>query len=331
MGQSCYSKRYNQGLGDESDTEECEDDLDFVENGDIIDKEETLKKTLCDEFNELNIMGELSPHALTKFLLSLYLGRLPHDLKTICIEYLGEDTEKNLDLQYPFKSTILTTQEKYSLLSVMQRHLSNKSITFKLIYRASRDGYSAKDFHRKCDKYDYTLHVILPLSNTQTTKLAVFGGFTSIPISKIEKDHRDPLSFLFRVRSNYRSAKLLKPNIYHYEGAFQFHWKNYVKNYTHSMLSWGTKGDENKYLFIDDHCDWRNNFVGNDHLTEWQSDTIGFSVKEQQRLYFRIKEYEVYQIEQLFINTNTNSSSSIITSSDIERTNNLSSGLSSSE
>ena len=67
MGKSCYSKAYNQGLRDESDSEN-EDDLDFVENGDIIDKEETLKKTLCDEFNELNIMGELSPHGLTKFL-----------------------------------------------------------------------------------------------------------------------------------------------------------------------------------------------------------------------------------------------------------------------
>ena len=293
MGQSCYN-RYGHDVGDCSDSED----------GDNINDEEYTEK-----FNELNSFGELSPHGLTQFLLNLYLKRIPDDLKKICMTYLGEDDEASLDLQYPFNSTVLTTTEKYSLLQLMQRHLRNRSITFKLIYRASQDGYTAKDFHRKCDKYDYTLHVIEPMSNTQMTKLPVFGAFTSIKMTNIEKEHRDPYMLLYRVRGDYRSPKLIEPNVYHCENSFHYHRKNYVKTYTHSMISFGTKGQ--RYLFIDDRCDWRNNFCGDDHLTRWQADCLGHSVKDEERLYFRVKEMEVFQIEQLFISKGDSSSSNI--------------------
>jgi hypothetical protein len=43
----------------------------------------------------------------------------------------------------------------------------------KLIYRASRDGFSASSFHSKCDNYSNTVTIIKTLSNS------VFGGFTS--------------------------------------------------------------------------------------------------------------------------------------------------------
>jgi len=217
------------------------------------------------------------------------------------VKYLGDDDDDlNLDLQYPFNSTILTTTEKYSLLAILQRHLRNRSITLKLIYRASSDGYTAKAFHEKCDKYNYTVHIIEPLSNTQTTKLPVFGAFTSIKISNLEKEHRDEKMVLFRVRADYRSSKLVTPNIYHSENSFQYHWKNYVKTHTHSMIGFGTKGEENTYLHIDDKCNYRCNYVKDDGLTKWMAHTIGYS-NDKQKLYFRVKEMEVFQVEQLFV------------------------------
>jgi hypothetical protein len=43
-----------------------------------------------------------------------------------------------------------------------------------LLYRGSQDGFTAKDFHRKCDNFLGTLTVI------QTTEKHVFGGFTPL-------------------------------------------------------------------------------------------------------------------------------------------------------
>ncbi len=43
---------------------------------------------------------------------------------------------------------------------------------WKLLYRASRDGFSAKAFHEKCDRFEGTLTVI------KSTSGEIFGGFT---------------------------------------------------------------------------------------------------------------------------------------------------------
>ena len=48
----------------------------------------------------------------------------------------------------------------------------NKKIILKLLYRASKDGDNAKDFHLKCNKYKNTLIII------KTKKGLRFGGFT---------------------------------------------------------------------------------------------------------------------------------------------------------
>ena len=50
---------------------------------------------------------------------------------------------------------------------------------WRLLYRATRDGFSAKDFHQKCDHFKNTLVVI------KSTEGNVFGGFTSCPWNSI--------------------------------------------------------------------------------------------------------------------------------------------------
>jgi hypothetical protein len=48
-----------------------------------------------------------------------------------------------------------------------------KTFSFKLLYRATRDGFKASDFHRLCDDHSGTLVVIKSQNNY------IFGGYTS--------------------------------------------------------------------------------------------------------------------------------------------------------
>ena len=66
---------------------------------------------------------------------------------------------------------------------------------FQKIYDAATDGWTAKDFHRCCDKKGWTLTIV------ETTKNFIFGGFTTAewesPFLRISKP--SPHSFLFSV------------------------------------------------------------------------------------------------------------------------------------
>ena len=61
--------------------------------------------------------------------------------------------------------------------------LKNKKITFNLLFKASRDGNYASDFHRKCDGKVQQLFFI------KTTKGEIFGGYT-------EKGYRSRNNFI---------------------------------------------------------------------------------------------------------------------------------------
>ncbi len=65
-------------------------------------------------------------------------------------------------------SSILTASERIEL-----KELLNILTEGNLIYRASRDGFSASSFHLKCDGISNTVTII------KTTSNSVFGGFTS--------------------------------------------------------------------------------------------------------------------------------------------------------
>ena len=82
---------------------------------------------------------------------------------------------------------------------------------FKLIYRGSRDGWDAKDFHKNCDNKGSTVTII----HTNTNN--IFGGYTSIPWNNKFGDHFSDDTFLFLIRSskNYKSdifSLIKKPN-----------------------------------------------------------------------------------------------------------------------
>lgn len=66
---------------------------------------------------------------------------------------------------------------------------------WQLIYRASRDGYTAQAFHQFCDGCFPTMCVI------RSTNDCIFGGFTSIPWSSTSADKPDAVAFLFTLKN----------------------------------------------------------------------------------------------------------------------------------
>ena len=80
---------------------------------------------------------------------------------------------------------------------------SNKEIKFKLLFRKSKDGSNAKDFHKYCDKKGPTLTLI------HTNKGKIFGGYTPInwesPNDCVDKT--DDLTFIFSLNSMNKFTK----------------------------------------------------------------------------------------------------------------------------
>ena len=77
----------------------------------------------------------------------------------------------------------------------LNRLFGNNNQQWKLIYRGSRDGYTAKVFHQLCDNKGATMTVIRAQNG------CIFGGFTSISWSSVTTDKADPSAFLFTLKN----------------------------------------------------------------------------------------------------------------------------------
>ena len=60
----------------------------------------------------------------------------------------------------------------------------------RLIYRATRDGFDASNFHAKCDNQLNTLTLI------KKTKGCIFGGYTAVTWDSISCHKADPTTFI---------------------------------------------------------------------------------------------------------------------------------------
>eukprot|EP00475_Leptophrys_vorax_P020232 TRINITY_DN27687_c0_g1_i7.p1 TRINITY_DN27687_c0_g1~~TRINITY_DN27687_c0_g1_i7.p1 ORF type:complete len:455 (+),score=89.28 TRINITY_DN27687_c0_g1_i7:165-1367(+) len=85
-----------------------------------------------------------------------------------------------------FESTILNADQQ-AQLSAWYGKLSNA----KLLYRASRDGFTSSNFHSRCDNQGATLTVI------RSTTAHVFGGYASRPWDSSNRSYNAEGSWLF--------------------------------------------------------------------------------------------------------------------------------------
>ncbi|ETO31027.1 hypothetical protein RFI_06092 [Reticulomyxa filosa] len=94
-----------------------------------------------------------------------------------------------------FDSAILSFQEEVILQSLLPKEANNK---IRLLFRASRDGFSVYDFHNKCDNKGATVTVVQ--SNVHNH---VFGGFTNLSWTSSNAGYtKENNSFIFLLRSS---------------------------------------------------------------------------------------------------------------------------------
>lgn len=92
----------------------------------------------------------------------------------------------NYDLRY---SKIIDSEE--SRTSFVKLCEFSVHQNWRLIYRASEDGFSSEMFHSKCDGLPNTLTVI------KSKRDCIFGGYTSVPWSTSGKYYSDKSAFIF--------------------------------------------------------------------------------------------------------------------------------------
>jgi hypothetical protein len=85
-----------------------------------------------------------------------------------------------------FRSSILNDEEKRTMIE-----LCNLTDRLELVYRASYHGFSAKEFHSKCDGISRTLTVV------KSAKGNVFGGYTECAWSQNKSYGNDRNAYVF--------------------------------------------------------------------------------------------------------------------------------------
>ena len=145
-----------------------------------IDRDPTYFNFILDYLRDPNDESIVDEFILKKILV---------EAKYFKLDSLVKKTEKRLLYHASiFKSFILNINHEKHLISLCEFSDQQR---WKLLYRATRDGFSAENFHSKCDGKSNTLTVI-------RTKLGyVFGGFTTKPWSIIGKYANDPDAFIF--------------------------------------------------------------------------------------------------------------------------------------
>jgi len=145
------------------------------------------------------------------FLLESNLSELAQDFR----EEIRPFFDKQLSIANPifeFNSTNAVSIDskliKGEQASMLKKWISNGTVRFKLIFRGTRDGFSASTFHSKCDKSKPTVSII------QSNNNKIFGGFTDQDWTVNNTYKNSTNAFLFSITE--KEKFLLKPNMAQY-------------------------------------------------------------------------------------------------------------------
>ncbi|GBC03094.1 hypothetical protein RclHR1_00050002 [Rhizophagus clarus] len=155
----------------------------------------------------------------TDFIANVYPFKeiIPKDLiNDILVFHAAPDEHLNVDIQRPRKpkfvyDSSIVDNNHFAIFSSWiekrnQFHYSVKGIpyNFNLLYRASRDGNTAADFHTKCDNKGATI-VIVKISNSNQ----IVGGYNPLfwVSNNTFRPSCDSFIFSFASKDNLKSAK----------------------------------------------------------------------------------------------------------------------------
>lgn len=171
-------------------------------------------------------------------------------------------------LLFEEKSQIIRYEELDIIQEGITKIFNKRIIKYNLLFRASRDGFRAIDFHMKCDGKDFTIVFVKTVAGRR------FGGFTDLKWNKNGGYIRGGNSFTF---------SLTHKEIY------------FLKNKKFSIYSdihYGPVfGD--KDFFISDNCNQNNkNYDYSNNSYETNGRLYAFANAST----FSVEDYEVYQI-----------------------------------
>ena len=89
------------------------------------------------------------------------------------------------------QSNICTKEQGKQVCTWLTEGAEDKALRLELLYRASRDGWAAQDFHSKCDGKGATITVI------KCSGGFVFGGYADVPWNSHSWHIPSPKAFLF--------------------------------------------------------------------------------------------------------------------------------------
>ena len=117
------------------------------------------------------------------------LKKILREAKFFMLDGLSVKIEDHLSIiLMKFNSSIINTNQVKDLIQLCGFPDRQR---FKLLYRATVHGFSALNFHSKCDKQSNTLTII------KSTSGNIFGGFTSKSWSRANTWVNDPEAFIF--------------------------------------------------------------------------------------------------------------------------------------
>ena len=138
-----------------------------------------------------------------------------------CIEFTPASNNLNLDSfgqlrdvsKCDFKcnenlsqSQIVTNEQAKDLMQLCGFSFDDQ---WSLIYRASRDGFDANDFHFKCDNHSSTLTILKAKESEY-----VFGGYTEVTWESSNQWKCDPSSFIFSLTNKEnRPVKMMTTDV----------------------------------------------------------------------------------------------------------------------
>lgn len=169
-------------------------------------------------------------------------------------------------------STILKLNEVFKLNRLCGWPQSRE---FKLIYRATRDGFSSTNFHHKCDSIPNTLMLV------RSENGSVFGGYTVQTWSPSGSWKNDPQAFIFSFKGP--NSNLTKIRVTKAQYA--------INPQLDRIAHFGLNGD----LFIANNCNLNMNSFAQ------LNDSYALNVSDSQKYltgetHFKVVEIEVFQV-----------------------------------
>ena len=166
-------------------------------------------------------------------------------------------------------SHILKLYEINLIEKGVQKNLKKKINKYTLLFRASRDGYSASNFHSKCDGKSNTVTLV------ETTTGRRFGGFTDAQWDQSSSYKTGSNGFIFSLDNN------------------EIYYNKNSNNNIYCTSGYGPIFGGGHDFCINDSCNSNNSGDGSGHSYETNGKKYVLAGSNN----FLVRDYEVFQLE----------------------------------